>query len=293
MRGGMAGLVVNSGSACGVFPPRLTRFLVAFAALPAWVPEARAEEDSNPYLDPAFELSIGLFLTESDTRIRLDSAELGTGTELDFEDDLGFDTSETLWRADAIWRFGRQQKHRLELSYFSHQRVGEITLDETIQFGDEIFDLHADIRSEFSAELLKAGYTYSFYRAGGFTGGASLGAFVTKVKASISETNLGQTEAEQISLPLPAVGLRGDWRLSKKLVWRNSGDVFFIDTKRYGGTLFDVRSTLEYSVTRNVALGLSYNYLHIDGDLKSRSSDAVLAAQWGMHGLVSYMKLMF
>lgn len=243
--------------------------------------------------DPKFEISLGLFLTTSSTKIRLDSGNGEPGTELDFEDDLGFSSGETLWRADALWRIDRRQRHRLELSYFSHERFGEITLDEDIRFGDEVFNLHADIRTEFSAELLKAGYTYNFYRDGGFTAGASIGAFVTKVKASISEVNIGQTEAEQISLPLPAAGLRGDWRLMKNLVWRNSADVFFIDTKRYGGTLFDVRSSLEYALGRNVALGLSYNYLHIDGDLKSRSSDAVLAAEWGMHGIVSYVKLMF
>ncbi|WP_417464792.1 hypothetical protein [Kordiimonas sp.] len=250
---------------------------------------------AQPYVpsDPRFELSAGLFLTESDTKVRLDSVELGEGTTLDFEKDLGFNQTETIWHADALWRIGKRQRHQLELGYFSLSREGRKVLDEDIQFGDEVFSLHADIRTTFDARMLKLGYTYMFYQHERFSAGVSVGGFVSKLGVSIAEASIGQSETEEKTLPLPTGGLRAEYRLMKNLRLRGAGDVFFISTDHYSGTLFNLRSALEYDVGDRIALGLSYNYLHIDGTLVSSSGNGNLTAIWGMHGLVAFAKYRF
>jgi hypothetical protein len=68
---------------------------------------ASAQADAAP---PRFELALGTFLTRNDANIRLDSEVLGRGTELDFETDLNVNDDVSVFRTDAVFRFGDRQR---------------------------------------------------------------------------------------------------------------------------------------------------------------------------------------
>jgi hypothetical protein len=113
--------------------------------------------------DPGSErasISLGAFLTDRDTNGRLDSDTLGLGTVIDAEDDHGLDSSDIVLRLDAYYRFN--PRHRIDFSVFDLSRDATATIDESIQFGDEIFDINSTISSEYDLTVYKAAYTYSF-----------------------------------------------------------------------------------------------------------------------------------
>ncbi|MGI9206256.1 MAG: hypothetical protein ACR2Q3_19730, partial [Woeseiaceae bacterium] len=96
--------------------------------------------------DPGSErasISLGAFLTDRDTTGRVDSETLGLGTVIDAEDDLGLDSSDTVARLDAYYRFNT--RHRIDFSVFDLSRDATGTIDRSIQFRDEIFDVDSTI----------------------------------------------------------------------------------------------------------------------------------------------------
>ena len=87
-----------------------------------------------------FSFSIGAFITDRDTDARLDSQTLGQGTDIDFEDDLDLDSSGTVFRLDAFYRFNR--RHRIDFAIFDLSRDSSATINESIQFGDDVFNIN-------------------------------------------------------------------------------------------------------------------------------------------------------
>jgi len=152
--------------------------------------------------DPGSErasISLGAFLTDRDTKGRVDSETLGLGTVIDAEDDLGLDSSDTVARLDAYYRFSA--RHRLDFSIFDLSRDATATIDEPIQFGDEIFDINSTISTELDLTIYKAAYTYSFLmRDEGYLG-VTAGLYVLSSDISLTESNTGQFEADDLSPP--------------------------------------------------------------------------------------------
>ena len=64
---------------------------------PAW-------DFAQPDLDDRFSVSLGAFITTRDTDTRLDSNTLGKGTTINLEEDLGLDTSDSVFRLDSHYR---------------------------------------------------------------------------------------------------------------------------------------------------------------------------------------------
>lgn len=71
--------------------------------------------DSIWLKDDHFKISLATFLAEYESDFRISSSTLGLGTPVSFEDDLGLDDSDTVYRIDGYYRFAA--RHRLELSY--------------------------------------------------------------------------------------------------------------------------------------------------------------------------------
>lgn len=255
-------------------------FLIIGFGLPAT--GARADDE------PRFDISAGYLFSVSDTSFRLDSQELGEGTTLDLEDDLGFKSTDSIIKGAMGYRFGSTGRHRVDLAVYRLVRTSRITIDEEIQFGDEIFNIHADISGRFGTNVYKANYSYMFLKGDRTEMGASIGAFVADLSASITDLDSDVTEGESYTAPLPTLGLNASHALTDRLRLVAAGDVFFIDTKKYDGTLLDLRAGFEYRLTRWLDLGVNYNYLEMD--LGVDTSSTSLEASWKVHGVFSYLK---
>ncbi|UCF68901.1 MAG: hypothetical protein JSV80_06330, partial [Acidobacteriota bacterium] len=99
-----------------------------------------------------FSISLGTFVANFDTVLRLDSAELGVGTTIDLEDDLSYPRDRTDTRLDGYVRLGR--KHRLEFGALILDRNKSTVTSRRIQFGEEVYDVGASVDSEFRNRVL-------------------------------------------------------------------------------------------------------------------------------------------
>ena len=240
---------------------------------------------ANLAADPGSErasISLGAFLTDRDTNARLDSETLGLGTVIDAEDDLGLDSSDTVARLDAYYRFN--PRHRIDFSIFDLSRDATATIDESIQFGDEVFDINSTISSEYDLSIYKAAYTYSFLiRDNGYLG-VTAGLYVLSTDISLTESNTGQFEADDLTAPLPVIGLRGNYQWTPRLVLRSSAEIFAIEFDHVDGSLIDFYVGLDYHFHDNFAVGLGYNNVSLDVD--ADGSEFKGALDWTYDGVL-------
>ena len=227
-------------------------------------------------------IALGVFITDRNTTGRVDSATLGLGTTINFENDLGLDGSGTVARLDGYYRF--QPRHRIDYAIFDLSRDATATIDEEIQFRDEIFDINSTISSEFDLTIYKAAYTYSLLmRDDGYLG-VTGGLFTLSSDVSLTESNTGQFDAEDLTAPLPVVGLRGNYQLMPRLVLRGSAELFAVEFDDIDGRLVDFHIGLDYYFRDNFALGLAYNAVSINVD--ADGSDFKGALDWDYDGVL-------
>jgi hypothetical protein len=235
-----------------------------------------------------FSLSLGAFITDRDTATRLDSSA-GDGTDIDFEDDLGLASSDTVFRVDAYFRF--TAKHRIDFSTFDLSRDSTKRIETDIRWGDEEYAVDTRIKAEFDLTIYKAAYSYSFVSNETSEVGAMLGLYVADVGTSLSEESLGRAEVGELTAPLPVIGLRGERKLSDHWTIRASGEFFFVDYEGIDGSLVDLYAGIDYRLYDHLSIGLGYNTVSIDVDASKARFDGSL--DWQYAGALLFLKLTF
>ena len=263
---------------------------IALAAtlLCAMTPPALAADAPE---DDRFNVSLGAyFVTRTNGNIRLDatSGVVTIGTSIDWDRDLGGETSMTVPRIDGYYRFS--PKHRVDFSWYRIDRGGQVVTQRGLDFGDVSFPVGTAIDSELNTETLKAAYTYSFYRAPQIETSLSVGLHVTKMEASLQSAGLGIAEATSTTAPLPVFGFRLDYAITPKWLVRTKYELFFLDNfDTYRGALNDFTAAIEHRTFKHVGFGFGLNRssldLEIDEDNKRGAFSTVLS------GLMLYVTM--
>lgn len=233
-------------------------------------------------------ISLGAFITNPQVEARVDS-DSGTGTDIDFEDDLGLDSSTTIARLDSHWWLSR--RNRLDFSVFSFHRSGERLIDETIHFGDEVFLINTIVSSSADLNIVKAAYTFApVIKDRGFLG-ITAGLYVAQSQLTLGEATLGSVESEELTAPLPVVGVRGAYQATDRITLRGSVELFGIDTGDVSGRLDDFYIAADYGLGDRFAVGLAYNNVTASINADEGGSGFRGALDWGYDGWLLYFSL--
>ena len=234
-------------------------------------------------------VSFGAFITDRRTSTRLDSAQ-GPGTDIDLEADLGLEPSLTVARLGGyFWLTPRQ---RLDFSVFDLSRTSSKTIEETIEFGDEVFNISTVVGTKSDLTILKAAYTFTPINRErgylGFTGGL----YVASTRLTLSEATLGRAESEDLTAPLPVIGLRGEYAITDRITLRGAGEWFRIDTGDVSGRLSDLYVGADYKFSKRMAAGLAYNDVSMSIEA-SESGGFEGTLDWSYDGFLLYFKYDF
>ncbi len=240
-------------------------------------------------LDDRFSISLGAFFTDRETDTQLNSDTLGSGTEIDFEDDLGLESSDSVFRLDGHYRFN--EKHRVNFSIFDLSRDSSATIQRDIQFGDEIFLLDTVVSTNFDLRIHKLAYTYSVMQRDHGYLGVSIGVHIADSKIGLSEENLGQTENSSVTAPLPVLGLKGEYEFTDRLTLNASGEFLVVEIDNVEGSLVDLYLDINYQIMEHVAIGLGFNSVDIDVDANKNDFSGTL--DWRYEGALLFFKLDF
>ena len=234
-----------------------------------------------------FSLSLGVFVTDRDTDTQLDGTT--TGSDINFEKDLGLDTSDTVFRVDGYYRFN--ERHRLDFSVFDLSRSASATIDRDIQWGDSLYTVNTVVDTDVDLKIYKAAYTYAFMRRDKGYLGFTAGLYIADTRSSIAEQNLGQAEIGDVTAPLPVIGLRGEYAISERWSFRASGEFFALEYEDIDGSLVDLYAGVDYQILDNMALGLGVNSVSFDVDATKTSFAGAL--DWQYVGGLVFLKFNF
>jgi hypothetical protein len=267
-------------------PTKIVRWglLSSVVGLAQWLPLAASAQPSDNMERAS--ILFGAFITDRDSSTRLDS-DAGDGTDLDLEDDLGLESSTSVARLGGYFWLGR--RHRIDGAYFDLSRSASIPIKETIDFGDETFLINTVVNTDSDLSIIKADYTFAAVARERGWFGVTAGLYVAETKMALSQATLGRAESEDLTAPLPLIGLRGDYAINDRITLRGAVQWFGYEADSIDGRLTDLYFGADYGFGERMAVGLAYNQVSMnlgaekDGGFEGR-------IDWGYDGLLLYFK---
>jgi hypothetical protein len=274
--------------------------LGAAAIIALAMPAAAQSYTDVKGMDERFRLDLGGFYQNFDTTLRLDSTALGTGTEINFEDDLGQDAHKTSFRASGYWRFGRHG--RFDFGVLTFSRSNTTTISRDIEFGDHVYHAGATVDSRMTGTQVDAYYAYSFVNTGELEVGAKLGFSAifhsVSLDATGSITGPGGTvsgnragDSRSVVAPIPAIGAYARFTLLPGLFI--SGGVKGlpkVTISGYSGDMLDSGAFLDWYPWKNVGFGAGYSYWKLTFE---RQSDPTIRLDYSYSGPLVYLTFAF
>jgi hypothetical protein len=244
-------------------------WLPAFAVLMIAAAPALHAEAGNP-LNDRFSVSLGGFLLDTDTEIRVDG-QANTGTEIDAGRDLGLQDADR-FRVDAYWRMTPRQK--LRLMYFDTNAEGTRVIDREITVDDDVYPVNIEVTGSIETQITALSYEFDFLQTDTYELGGTFGIHNIGFEFGISAEAQGQTAAASTKAeadgPLPVIGLRGVWRINEKFYLDAGIQYFQISFDPYDGSITDLTLSGTWQFSEHWGIGAGWNQfrtnLEVDGD---------------------------
>lgn len=216
---------------------------------------------ASPITD-RFALRLSYFQPSINTVLRLDRSDTGrAGTNLNVENDLGLDDSANMFRAEMIIRL--RERNRLRVDYFKTTRYGDKVLNQTINFGDQTFQVADRAQTSLDYRALGLTYTRSVLYFDRFELGVGLGIALLEGHAKGEVVARNIREKEDGVAPYPTLALDTTWRISKRWSLNARAQTFTAHLTDFTGSLSDYHGDIQYRWRRNFAFGLGYTSLRI------------------------------
>lgn len=253
-------------------------FLALCAAVSA-SPSALAQSatPAQALLDQRFVINAGVFLVQTDLKATLNGQTVNN-PEIDFDQTFGKADSSTRVRADARWRIN--PKHHLTFMYFDNRNSRTKKLEETVDWGDNRYDIGATVTSENRFKVGALAYEYAFMRQPSYEVSASVGLHVSDLSLSLSgdATVNGtpvskSTKSNSVTAPLPVVGLRGAWVVTPAILVEAQGQFFKLKVNEVDGYWSDIRASATWMFNKNFGLGLGYDRFFNKVDVSKNDFD--------------------
>jgi opacity protein-like surface antigen len=271
---------------------KLTCLLVAACIFAVFCGPALADEQAKelPWNRAALYIGAGVQFFDSSW---LDNGPFNVGTTVDFEDTLGLDEARFQWYAWGYYRIA--PRHKIDVAFVDLSRDNTETIKETIEIGDEVFDVGTRVKTDFDLLIAQASYTYSFFQDDRIDFGASVGVFLLDFDIKVREKELiGVEEDLDFTFPLPVLGLHMSFAITPELFFTQNFRAFYLEVESLTGVLLSYYAGVEWNVWKYVGIGAGINYLNasleggdervlgikLDGEVEFESAGALVFAKF-------------
>jgi hypothetical protein len=209
------------------------------------------------------------------------------------EDDLGFQTNGRIFRLDGFYRFNR--RHGIYASWYDIKRDSKATLEEDLEWGEEVFPVDAKVKATFDTMILKASYRYNLVARDDWELGLSAGLHWMRLETSLEVTGesleLDLSESARLDLPLPVLGLHVALALHPRVRMRLSTEAILAELGVYKGYIIDTYLGIEWDIWDNFGVGISYNGFVGDVDIDQGGFDANV--RYSYHAILLGVRVFF
>ncbi len=267
-------------------------FLTGFG-LTALAQEAdTAATESAKWKKPAFALKFGGFFPTINTVIRVD--EVGEGSPIDLENDLGLDKSMPMVRLDGDIRIAPW--FSVDLGYYGFQRCQSKVIDKDIQIGDTVFPVNQTLKTSLNTTYMNADLKfYLFHRPRwdfGIYAGANLAHYRLNVQAQEIDRQL--LEIRKIWAPVPSIGLHFRYTIIPHMFVHGKAGYFkFSPSKRLDFDSTALSLNLDYYFYKFLGVGARYEYSRFNLDMDAVLSAFKGAVKYDLSGFNAYLTVGF
>jgi hypothetical protein len=273
---------------------------VCLSVLSSTPASAQGKKKDKFFGGARFELNLGAFASRVETEIRLDAAAL-PGTTFSFENDLGLSDNETVPIGGFVWRIGRRSS--LNVAYFDLNRSGtsesriSITIpdpdneDETITIQEDVV-----VDSLMDTSVAYLAYRFSFINNPKAEFGLRVGLHVTGIKVGLALPNdpdIPSTD-ENVTAPLPTIGIYGGYRILKQLYFTGDLGYFQIEIGDFDGRITSANFGLQWQPFKLIGFGLNYQLFEVDVEASTEEFGGIGGKfKYRYDGPVLYVALRF
>ncbi|MFK5894337.1 MAG: hypothetical protein QM504_14035 [Pseudomonadota bacterium] len=251
----------------------------------------------HPLLSDDFSGSLGWFYASTETNLSANGRINGDiGDIIDFENDLGFDDSSSIFLGDFKWRFA--ESFHLSFEYLSINRDASAVLNKDISWDDNDFAAGASVDSSFNVNVSRLFVGYSFMQSKQMELGAGIGLHFMDMEAQLSGNAtvngvpVGHViKGEDFLAPLPNIGFYGAYAFSPRFIATGRADWFSAKIGDYDGTLTSLAADIQYQAFKHVGFGAGYHYLNVDITATKGSWNG--QADYSYHGPKIFMTINF
>ena len=225
--------------------------------------------DYHPFLSDKFHLGLGGFWPQKNMKLRVDGSV--PGDEIDFEEDLNFEESESTTSLNFRWRYSKNWS--LWGQYWAVDSEASAILTEDIEWEDVIFKEGTFANSGSDVSITRIFLGRSFWKRPGHEFGVGGGIHWMKIDAFIegqiitgSTTELHR-ETVETSLPLPNIGTWYMYSWSPKWLIEARLDWLSASIGNYSGGLWHAQGGINYQFSRTFGVGLAYSNFTLDLDV--------------------------
>jgi opacity protein-like surface antigen len=241
----------------------------------------------NPTLDDRFQIRLGPFFANMDSKITLSS-----GQAVDLEEQ--FDDNAITGAIYLNWRV--TPRINLEFGYSQITRDESETLDQSVPLGDlATLPAGSKFTGEFNTRVYRFGAAYSVFRNEKSEFGISVGVSALNLEDNLAFTPAGGPKITLLESdttePMGSIGISGTYAFSPQ--WSVNGRVGYLGVSLgdIDGTMWDVFGGVEFRPWKNIGLGLAYAYNDADITVQKDSSDTDV--NWTYHGPFAYVLIGF
>jgi hypothetical protein len=197
------------------------------------------------------------------TEARFDPSQTVPGTSFSAERDLGLTDRADQFNAEAMFRF--EERNRLRVSFLDLRRGGDTTLDQDIQYGNQLFLKGEEVKSELDYRQFDLTYTYSFLRSKWYELGAGLGVLLLEAETSADVPNTPKiaTFSGVVAVPFVAPAIDGTILLDRHWSFNARGEWFRVSINATNGLLDDFHTDLQYRWRSALAFGAGFQWHHV------------------------------
>lgn len=237
-----------------------------------------------PWFVERFKATAGAFFPVNNTDVQVGTKNGVAGTNIDFENDLGFRRNTGTFMADFQWRASRRS--RFDFSYLRVARSVTKTLDKEIAFGDNTYQVNTTVDAFFNTNIYRFSYGYAFLLNPKFEAGLLVGAHIVGLNTgiSVSGANIGASIRDNfgVTAPLPDIGLWGGYAFSPRWYVNAEFDYFALTINDYSGKIIAYNAAVHYLVVKHFDIALGYSGLNARVDADREHLVGYL--KWGYNG---------
>jgi hypothetical protein len=224
-----------------------------------WTQEEKPVQ-TNRYLGDRWNVRLFGNLTELTSDV---AAGRELGALINLEELLGFDDQIGTWGIDAFFRFTKNRKHAIRVTYADYSRDAYAAISGSVPILDVEFI--GEVASEFGNQIGTVSYLYSFTNTGKTEAGILAGLGFYQYKLALEGRYIVDNDptleefgqrAESILAPVPAIGFYVNYAVLPNLIvdLRTSFINLAIDV--HEGRIFNSQGNLTWYFLRNFGLGV-------------------------------------